>query len=409
VGDHKTTIRGGYGVYFGTTDFTIDYVVKALNEINGTRQIAQVLSTLNAADPLARNGPVNIFQTLRRTGVIGVPTPQRAIAASDLGQFGINISQTGPRPPLTVLFKGSPDFVNSYSQQASFGIEREVAPGLSVSASYIWSRALKIVRARDDNLLNAPVNPALGIRTWSAAFFKQPLLFQENVYESTGRSFYNGFMLEANKRFGRNLSFHGNYTFSKAIDEVLDYNSDFQPNDQTNLRAERALSAFDQRHKVVLYGVLTSPKAGNGASTLRQAAANFVFTPIFRSNSARPFNLLAGVDLNADRHSTTDRPIFAGRNTGIGPSFWTFDARLSRKINISEEAGVELMMEAFNLFNHTNFASVNNTVCAEIAATACRADLLGVRPRADRGPSEAFGYTAAFDMRRLQIGLRFTF
>ncbi len=408
-GDHKTTIRGGYGIYYAPTDFTIDYVVKALNEINGQRQIAQVLSTLNAADPLARNGPVNIFQTLRRQGVIGVPTPQRSITPGDLTQFGINISQTGPRPPLTVLFKGSPDFVNSYAQQASFGLEREVAPGLSVSASYVWSRALKIVRARDDNLLPAPVSPALGIRTWSPAFFKQPLLFQDNVYESTGNSFYNGFMLEANKRFSRNLSFHGNYTFSKATDEVLDYNSDFQPNDQTNLRAERSLSAFDQRHKVVLYGVLSAPKAGSGASALRQAVANFVFTPIFRSNSARPFNLLAGADLNADRHSTTDRPVNSGRNTGIGPSFWTFDTRLSRRISFGERAGVEVMMEAFNLFNHTNFGSVNNTVCAEIAVSACRADQLGVRPREDRGPSQAFGYTATFDMRRLQVGLRFTF
>ena len=31
--------------------------------------------------------------------------------------------QTGPRPPLTVLFHNSPDFVNSYNQQASLGIE----------------------------------------------------------------------------------------------------------------------------------------------------------------------------------------------------------------------------------------------------------------------------------------------
>ena len=66
------------------------------------------------------------------------------------------------------------------------------------------------------------------------------------------------------------------------------------------------------------------------------------------------------------------------------------------------------MMEALNLFNRTNFASVNKTVCGEIAVSACRADQLGVRQREDRGPNQGFGYTAAFDMRRSQAGLRFT-
>jgi hypothetical protein len=47
----------------------------------------------------------------------------------------------------------------------------------------------------------------------------------------------------------------------------------------------------------------------------------FLFTPIFRYNSPRPFNILTG-ELNNDRHNTTDRPYFAGRNIGMGPSFW---------------------------------------------------------------------------------------
>ncbi|MBI3473990.1 MAG: TonB-dependent receptor, partial [Candidatus Solibacter usitatus] len=391
----KTILRGGYGMFYAPTDYQIDYVVNALNEINGYRQIAQVLSPITTLPPPARNGPVNIFQTLRAQGVIGVPTPTRSIQASDLAQFGIAISQTGPRPPLTVLFKNSPNFVNSYSQQASFGIERELASGLSVQVSYIWARALKITRARDDNLLPAPVSPTLGVRVWSAAFFKQPLLYQDNVYESTGRSFYNGGMIEVTKRLSRRATFHFNYTFSKAMDEVLDFNSDFQPNDQTNLRAERSLSAFDQRHKVVAYGVFQTPR-GKGFFS------DFTCTPIFRANSARPFNLLTGFDLNADRHSTTDRPRFAGRNTGIGPAFWTFDGRLSRRIPMGEQRALELMAEGFNLFNHLNLGSVNNTV----------GDMPGpfrVEGRRDRTPSQPLGFTAAYDARRVQLGLRFSF
>jgi len=409
--DRKTTIRGGYGVYFAQIDYQIDYVVNALNEINGFRQIAQVLTTLNAANPLAVNGPVNIFQTLRKQGLITLPFPTRSITAPDLRQFGINVSQTGPRPPLTVLFGADPNYQNSYTQQASFGIEREVAPGLSVAAGYAWARGLKITRARDTNLLPAPVNPARGIRVWSAPFFKDPLLFQGNIYESSGVSFYNGLAVEANKRFSPNIRFHGNYTFSKAIDDVLDYNSDFQANDQTNLRAERSLSAFDQRHKVVLYGVFQAPDA-SGGNALAKLARGFGFMPIFRYNSGRPFNTLAGADLNADRHSTTDRPVFAGRNLGRGPDFWTFETRLSRRVRFTEKAGAELMIEAFNLFNRLNFSSVNNTMCAAIATAQCTVDLLradGLRGRPDRTPSQPLGFTSAFEPRRIQLGVRFTF
>jgi len=306
-----------------------------------------------------------------------------------LAQFGITISQTGPRPPLTVLFHNSADFVNSYNQQASLGIEREVMSGFTLGMSGIWSRGLKIVRAREDNLLPAPVSPALGIRVWTTPYFKNPLLLQENVYESTGKSSYYGVIFEATKRFSRNASFHGNYTFSRAIDDVLDYNSDFEANDQTNLRAEKSLSGFDQRHKVVMYGVLQSPGA-------------FTITPIFRANSARPFNLLAGSDVNADRHSTTDRPPFAGRNTGVGPGFWTFDMRLSRRFALGDRSALELMAEGFNLLNHLNFATVNNVVGAISGP-------FNLHGRNDRTPSQPLGFTSAFDSRRIQLGVRFRF
>ncbi len=52
VGDKKTIIRGGYGMFYAQIPFVIDYVVNSLNEINGFRQIPQVLTTLNALIPL---------------------------------------------------------------------------------------------------------------------------------------------------------------------------------------------------------------------------------------------------------------------------------------------------------------------------------------------------------------------
>jgi hypothetical protein len=418
--DGKTTIRGGYGIFYSPTYFQIDYVVNALNALgaNNFRQIAQIFVPLTGApgvtNPMTGRPltSADIFRTLLAQGAVGIPTPTRTIVPGDLRQFGVNVTHEGPIPPLSVIFDNADDYVNAYSQQASLGIERQIFSEWAVSFNYIFSRTLKGTRARNKNPLpTAPIGP-LGIRQWNvppcttntALCFARPLILQDNLYESSARAFYHGFILEVNKRLAHHVSLSGSYTFSKAIDEVTDFNSDFQGNDQTNLNAERALSAFDQRHKVVIYGVLESPfKGGADQHPAWRILSGFAVTPIFRANSGRPFNLLTGADINGDRHSTSDRPPFAGRNTGRGPNFWTFDLRIARRIGLrSERRYVELTFEAFNLFNRLNFASVNNTV----GTIAPPFDLKG---REDRRPSQPLGFTSAFDPRRIQLGFRLNF
>ena len=411
----KTIIRGGYGIFHAQIPFVIDYVVQSLNEIDGFRQIPQVLTTLNAANPLAVNGPINIFRTLRAQGVIGIPTTTRTITPADLTQFGITISQTGPRNPLAVIFRADPDYQNPMAQQASFGVEHEFAPGFSASISYIWALTHFITRARDINLQPRPIGPR-GIREWGAfatdcaganiiRCFRNPTLFQEIIYESSSSANYNGMVIEFQKQFGTNFALAGNYTFSKAFDQVTDYNSDFRAFDQTDNRAEYSLSAFDQRHKFVIYAVLQTPWRN---PFLR----DWTFTPIFRANSGRPFNLLAGTDVNGDRSSNGDRPLLVTngvafgptpRNLGTGPSFQTFDLRVTRSIGFSETLKLELTAEAFNLFNRLNYASVNNTVGPTFAPTGDVRGIEGV------GPSVPLGFTSAFDPRRIQLGAKLRF
>ena len=132
-----------------------------------------------------------------------------------------------------------------------------------------------------------------------------------------------------------------------------------------------------------------------------QAPGGFVLAPVFRYNSSRPFNLLSGTELNNDRHKTTDRPLFAGRNIGIGPAYWTLDVRLHRTIQVSERCRLQLMADGFNLFNHLNYASVNNIVGASIPAE--------VHGRNDQGASQPLGFTSAFAARGLQVGFRLAF
>lgn len=411
----KTIVRGGYGMFYAQIPFVIDYVVQSLNEIDGVRQIPQVLTTLNAANPLAVNGPINIFRTLRAQNVIGIPTTTRTITPADLVQFGIPVSQTGPRNPLTVLFRADPTYRNPRAQQASFGIEHEFAEGFSVSAGYVWALTQYITRARDINLRNRPIGTR-GIREWGANApdcagagivncFVNPTLFQEIIYESAASANYNGLIIEFQKQFGRNFAIAGNYTLSEAFDQVTDYNSDFRAFDQTFDDPEYSLSAFDQRHKFVIYSVITTPWKN---PFLR----DFTITPIVRANSGRPFNLLAGSDVNGDRSSNGDRPLLRlngldqgaiGRNVGKGPSFATFDMRVTRKLSFSENMSLDLTIEAFNLLNRLNFSSVNNTVGAFFPTT------VDVRGNHDVGPSSPLGFTSAFDARRIQLGAKFRF
>lgn len=389
---YGTVVRSGYGVFYTPHYYQIDWVANALNDVNGRRQIAQVLTTL--LTPGAANS-ANIFNTLRQQGVLTFPTSTATISEQDLGQFGIAVVHEGPLPPFSALFGTAPDLKNAYTQQASLEVEREITPNTKVTAAYLFSQTKGVVRARDTNLLPAPIDPTLGIRVWSDPYFLDPFLLQNNVYESTGAASYHGFVVELEKRFIDGIGFHVHYTLSKAIDDVVDFNSGFQANDQANLAAEKALSSFDQRHKFVAYGIFQSPFQN-------PLLKGFDLTPVVRANSGRPFNLLAGFDLNGDRHSDTDRPAGAGRNTGIGPAFWTLDLRLTRRVAIAEGQSLELIAEGFNVLNKLNHQSVNNVV-GNISGPF---DLHGT---SDLSPTEPLGFTSAHEPRRLQLGARFSF
>ena len=124
---------------------------------------------------------------------------------------------------------------------------------------------------------------------------------------------------------------------------------------------------------------------------------------VSRFNGDITTRLLEGALETQHRHNTTDRPPYTGRNTGLGPSYWTFDTRLQRGFSLTEKVRLDLMFEAFNLFNKLNYQSVNNTVGATFVSTT-RA--IG---RPDRSPTDPLGFTSAFDPRRIQLGFRLAF
>lgn len=425
---HKTVIRGGYGIFYSPIYAQIDNVVHTLGVINGFRQIPQVFVPLTGAPGNAALTSAAIFQTLFAQGKVQCTVPaagaNACITPGDLAQFGIPVSQTGPVPPLSVLFSASPDYQNPQSQQAEFGVERQIGSSVSVAASYVWVHTLRLPVAIDTNALAAPLTnvPApngqlVAMRNWNTSTtnptgvapcagaavltcFANPLLLQNNVYSSAGSALYQGGILEVTKRFGHHFSLMANYTYSKATDTTTDFNSDYGPMDNTALGAERALSDFDQRHKLVIAPVFSSPWQN-------PLASGWQLAPIIRYNSSHPFNLLAGTDVNGDHHSTNDRPFGVGRNTGIGPDYFDFDLRLSRSIKLGERGNVQFIAESFNLTNRTNYASVNNIMGPSLSAEGFTTDKLS--GSAAIPPSLPLGYTSAFPKRQVQLAIRFGF
>src|SRR5262249_20617818 len=268
-----------------------------------------------------------VFQTLFAQGLVSCTTPAAGnaacIAPTNLNQFGINITHTGPVPPLSVVFSGQPDYQSPYSQQAEFGIEREITKGWAVSLSGIYAHTLGLPVAVDKNplrgaptsnitLANGAVVPVHNFNTSATnaltpglapcggaaivTCFAVPTLLQQDVYSSKGSAIYEGAILEVKKHFSSHFSVLANYTFSKAFDTTTDFNSDFGPMDNTNLAGERALSTFDQRHKVVVATIIDTGNSGG------RLLSGFQLAPIVRHNSGHPFPLLAGADVNGDRH-----------------------------------------------------------------------------------------------------------
>jgi len=372
------------------------------------------------------------------------PGDQACITPSDVAPFGIIAANSGPLAPLTVTFSNPPDYKPPYSQQASLGVEREILPGLSINVSGIYTHTLRLPVPIDTNLLRATPMTTVALangtvtsyRNWNSsaatdpaaalppalvggagvapcaanpfACFVNPLIIQNNQYTSTGAATYVAGMLEIKERANRYVTLLFNYTYSKGIDNATDFNTDFGPQDPTDLTLDRGLSTFDQRHKVVLAGVFNSP--------WKQAVlSGFQLSPIFSYHSGFPFNLLAGGEVNGNNHTTNERPLGAPRDTGLGPDYINFDLRLSWNHKVGEKATLILTAEAFNLANHTNYASVNNEVGPFFGVESPTFRVHGIKPGAILAdgqaatPSTPLAFTSAFPMREIQLGLRLNF
>lgn len=236
-----------------------------------------------------------------------------------------------------------------------------------------------------------------------------------NAQSSDGNSTYNALNVELKRKFANNFTFLGSYTWSHSIDDSSDLQTLLLAQDVKNFRAERSDSLFDQRHRFVFSGVMSSPSGWHGSDTMwKKIFSDFTVAPIIELSSGRPFNIITNVDSNNDQSSQTDRPNVdgnglltvappfttgnLGRNMGITHSFANVDLRLSRAIRFGERYRVDLIGEVFNLFNRFN----------EGSASPFFNDVNDFGQRAGNGRFYSRP-TASFDPRQFQFGAKFTF
>ncbi len=423
----KTVIRGGAGIFTGQIDNQITNVTNTLASGTEPFNINIVVSAITLPSTYSS---AFIYQTLLAQGVIG----NRQIVASDLTQFGLN---TAPGRPLEARIRIGKDFQNSETYQTSLAVQQDLGHGFAAEVSYLFTRGLHIirpvdvrqyevtgtspftgqptVRATQLGCYTIPGIPAAGFNCSATGGALTgnflPRFALDAEYQSVANTFYHAGTLQITKRFSQNYSLNANYTYAKSIDESTDFNTDYLAQNPLNVRADRSLSAFDQRHRAVISAVIISPFEN-------AFLKGFVFSPILTAGSGRPFNLLIGTDTNSDSRLYNDRPALAGRNTGKGEPYYSFDMRLARRFFAREQRYLELTFEAFNLFNHTNFNGINNivgTACVANFATnpncASATNVIPINARGRRGVSSTapLGFTSAAPARQLQFGVRYNF
>jgi hypothetical protein len=255
---------------------------------------------------------------------------------------------------------------------------------------------------------------------------------------SDASSWYNALTINVSKRFSSHFELLSSYTWSHSIDNGTDLQSTLEPADSRFPYLERGNSVNDQPQRWVTSGVFQSSPHKSGESFVRAFFSNFTVAPLVEVSSGRPFNIITGEDTRLDLGASSIRPSIVplgtagattdpyipnaafllatqcvtnqkvpfsipgitppagctgtlGRDKYYMPGFFQFDMRLAKAINFGERLQVQVIADAFNLFNHTNILAVNQ-LCDPSAGPVCTAG----QP------------TAAYDARQFQFALKIT-
>jgi hypothetical protein len=337
----STVIRAGYGVYYNTSVY------------------------LPIVTQMAQQSPLSKSLSVQNT-------PANPLTLAN----GFNVSASTTANTFAV----DPDFRVGYAQNWQVSIQRDLPAALVATATYL---GIKGTRGMQEFLPNTfPVGAPNPCPACPAGY----------VYlASNGNSTREAGQIQLRRRLHNGISASAQYTFSKAIDDAAfggrGQAGSVIAQDWLNLRGERGLSVFDQRHLLNMQ-MQYSTGMGMGGGTLLSgwrgtlfkdwtfvtqinAGSGLPLTPIYPAavrgtgvtGSIRP-DYAGGFVLNPAAYTAPTPGHWgnAGRDSIPGPSQFAFNASMGRTFRSGDRINVDLRIDSMNALNHVTYPSWNTTV-----------------------------------------------
>jgi hypothetical protein len=400
--NEKTVVRAGFGTFYARFPGSL---IDNLFSNNGVFQTSIALQS-NSAAQLA-SGPV--FWNRLANAPLGTAA----------GGANIQFAAPNLRTP--------------YSEQGTLGVERQLSQDVSLTVSYIRSRGVQLLTARDLNIggpgpeVTYTVDNAGGVAIGS---FSTPVYLAANrvdprygrvIQDENGvKSSYNALAVQMNKRFSRGLQALVSYTWAHAIDDgqgtaadALYYSSPTLTTYNGNYQFDKGSSALDQRHRLVVSFVEEPVFTHRGTAFYKYVVNHWQFGAIATLASGRP---------TTAQIRTTDTPVpgmaYSTSINGFGGSFrvpfwpvnslytpptYRADARISKVIPVSERLRLFLMFEVFNISNTAVDTSINNQAYTEAKR------VLTLTPGAFGVGTASAGFPDGTNARRAQLAVRCVF
>lgn len=364
----RTSVRGAYGIFYDVPRFH-----EVSHFVNSPPYSLQI--TVNQPQSFSRPyaGQANPFPY----------TPPASTQEKAAYRF---------LRPVTVGLSVDPFFAAPYTQQWNLNLQRELLPGYVATAAYIGTKGTRLPIRRELNPAifgaGATVGNTNARRIYAPEYAS--IINYENVINST----YHSLQLTLNKRFSRGFTLLASYNYARSIDGMSIDVDGFNGQDPLNMAADKALSDFDVRQRLVASFLWEIPSPGGGAA--KWLLGGWQANGIFIAQAGRPFTVTSGQDralsgAGTQRPDVTGDPRLdpgrsrdelmaryfdvsrftlpalgsygnAGRNLLIGPGNYNLDFALFKKFAIAERMQVQFRWEMFNTFNHANLNNPRSNI-----------------------------------------------
>ncbi|HZQ90237.1 MAG TPA: TonB-dependent receptor [Terriglobales bacterium] len=289
---------------------------------------------------------------------------------------------------LTNNFGADRNYALGYVQNWDLNVQRELTRTIILNIGYSGAKGTRL------DVLQAPNRGPNGLLLPGVQAF--------NWQTADGASILHSGDLRIRKRMAHGFSIGGTYTYSKSIDNAstIGGGAVVVAQNARDLAAERGLSSFDVRHRLVADYLYELPFGTNKRWLSRGGALSHVFgdwqwSGSLSAQSGSPFTarvLGAFADIARGTNGTlranaTGQPVQisdpsieqwfntaafvapppgqfgnAGRNTIIGPGMLNFDMSVSKNFVVRDTQGLEVRLSATNVFNHPRFAAIDTAV-----------------------------------------------